>query len=148
VPLRFCQCQGCPGCPPGRRTHAYDRDSSPGHQRCQPCQQHADNARYARRGTTSQRGYGPAHQRARAEAVAAFEPGQPCARCGQPVWDADDADLGHTDDRTGYRGLEHAGPCNRRAGAQSKRAVSRPVPAPEPEADDDGEDDDNWIGIA
>ena len=66
----------------------------------------------ARRGTTTARGYGTAHQQLRARLLAQWTPGDPCARCGKPMWKRDRIDLGHTDDRTGYRGLEHD-TCNR-----------------------------------
>lgn len=74
-------------------------------------------------GTTAA-GYGWAHQKARRTAIRHFQPGQPCARCGQPIHTLTDpqgrstVDLGHTDDRTGYHGLEHA-TCNRQAAAQN-----------------------------
>ncbi len=79
--------------------------------------------------TTTERGYGYAHQQARVQALAELEQedGQPCARCGQPMWhnDAHHLDLDHTSDRAGYRGLAHRS-CNRRAGqAQSVRARAR-----------------------
>jgi hypothetical protein len=76
--------------------------------RCPPCERTRDAAR----GTTTQRGYGTSHQRARRQHAAAFRPGQPCARCGRPIATLEQADLGHNDDRTGYNGLEHAA-CNR-----------------------------------
>lgn len=77
--------------------------------------------------TTTQRGYGYDHQQARTAALThlASHPGQPCTRCGQPMY-IDEAmylDLDHTDDRTTYRGLAHRS-CNRRAGqavAQQRR---------------------------
>lgn len=77
-------------------------------------------ALHQRRANTTGRGYGWNHQQARTTAAATFTPGQPCARCGKPLWTLPAADMGHTDDRTAYRGLEHA-TCNRRAAAQSKR---------------------------
>jgi hypothetical protein len=156
VPLRFCGCTGCAACPPGKRSHTFDVDSSPGHQRCAPCQAVVDKQRDQQRGTTGQRGYGSAHQRKRAELVAAFVAGQPCARCQLPIWRAEDADLGHTDARDGWTGLEHARECNRAAGGRSRRggrsAAQARRTAPdlyEPAADTDGDDDDEWsIGIA
>ncbi len=147
MPRRFCVCPGCPACPPGGRTHTFDLATSP-HQRCAPCQAVADNARYARRGTTSQRGYGSGHQTARRQAVEAFRPGQPCARCGRPIWRAEDADLGHADGQQGYRGLEHAA-CNRRAGALAGAASRKPAAAGPGLGEDEGEDDEDWsAGIA
>lgn len=63
-------------------------------------------------GTTAERGYGAAHQRMRRALLAAFEDGQPCARCGRPMTGDQPLDLDHTDDRTGYLGLSHRR-CNR-----------------------------------
>lgn len=74
------------------------------------------------------RGYGSPHRTARAAAIAAWQPGQPCARCGQPIaclWMRTRAgavvsavDLGHRDGtgKTQYAGLEHRY-CSRSAGA-------------------------------
>jgi hypothetical protein len=70
-----------------------------------------------------QRGYGPEHRAARAAAIAAYQPGQPCANphcrrggylLGDPRW----FDLGHEPGtgKTRYRGLEHRY-CNRSSGA-------------------------------
>lgn len=68
---------------------------------------------YAPKLTTTQRGYGHKHQKARRAYVEAFRSGDPCARCGDPmVGDASLFDLDHTDDRTGYLGLSHR-ECNR-----------------------------------
>ena len=80
--------------------------------RCPPHQQAADTREQARRGTTTQRGYGTPHQRLRDKLIAQWTPGQPCAHCGQPTTNKDDLDLAHTQDRRGYRGLAHAA-CNR-----------------------------------
>lgn len=74
-------------------------------------------ARIRWQGTTTQRGYGNTHQQLRRRLLATFQPGQPCARCGQPMWDKRHIDLGHTDDRTAYTGLEHRR-CNRGDGAR------------------------------
>jgi hypothetical protein len=68
------------------------------------------------RGTTTQRGYGASHVAALKRHRAAFVPGQPCAYCGQPIWDLAYADLAHTPDRQAYEGLQHRA-CNRREGA-------------------------------
>lgn len=64
-----------------------------------------------------QRGLGWTHRRARAAALSRLYDGQPCVRCGGPMYRADARllDLDHTDDRSGYRGLAHR-TCNRRAG--------------------------------
>lgn len=85
-------------------------------------------------GKTSERGYGAAHVALRARLLAAWKPGQPCARCGQPMWhrwtmDAagkrvSAIDLGHADDRRGYTGLEHRA-CNRRDGQAKTTAILR-----------------------
>lgn len=75
-------------------------------------------------GSSAERGYGTAHQKLRRVLMKAWRPGDPCARCGRPMWDKKRIDLGHTDDRTGYRGLEHAY-CNRRAGAGNANRAGR-----------------------
>jgi DNA-directed RNA polymerase subunit RPC12/RpoP len=88
----------------------FDLDST-GTLRCPDCQAKATAKRNARPSTT-RRGYGSHHRRTREQLLAQWKPGDPCARCGKPMWNRDDIDLGHTDDRTGYRGLEHSA-CNR-----------------------------------
>lgn len=70
--------------------------------------------------TTSERGYGWAHQRLRAALLAALVPGSPCPRCHQPMWPrAQDLDLGHVEGsgKTMYEGLQHS-TCNRSSGAR------------------------------
>lgn len=67
------------------------------------------------RGTTTQRGYGYAHQQLRA-ALLPQAYGSPCTRCGQTMRQGQPLDLDHTDDRGGYRGFAHS-TCNRSAGA-------------------------------
>jgi hypothetical protein len=56
--------------------------------------------------------------------------GKPCPRCGLPMLPGQDLDLGHTDDRAAYSGMEHAR-CNRQAGARlgnaRRRERSRPM---------------------
>lgn len=97
----------------------------------------ADRAPRVRRGSeklsSTARGYGAEHRRARSKALKDLRrnDGQACARCGQPMWHADAAllDLDHTDDRTGYRGLAHRG-CNRRAGQAVAAGRRRRAPAP------------------
>ncbi len=64
-----------------------------------------------RRASTSQRGYGAAHQRLRARLLP-LAYGRPCPRCGRPMLRGQAVDLGHTDDRSGYQGMEHR-LCNR-----------------------------------
>ncbi len=89
-------------------------------------------------GTTTERGYGQAHTRARLTYLAVLEqnPGMRCAdpACETP-WlllhyeDRARIDLGHTPDRTAYRGLEHRA-CNRRDGARRGNQARRYTPPP------------------
>ena len=81
-------------------------------------------------GSSTERGYGSTHKAARDAAVAAYRPGQPCARCGRPLYgDPATFDLGHDDwDRTRYRGLEHRS-CNRAAGARNGNQGTRVIVA-------------------
>lgn len=60
--------------------------------------------------------------RRRLLAALAQRPGQPCARCGQPMYASQLLDLDHTDDRSGYLGLSHRS-CNRRAGQRKTTAI-------------------------
>ena len=101
------------------------------------------------RAGTTQRGYGTKHQKTRAKyaRVLAKAGEVPCARCGAPVFHAWPLsppephapkcktekcegtcwatwDLGHTDDRTGYQGIEHRS-CNRSAGAVNSNKPKR-----------------------
>jgi hypothetical protein len=65
------------------------------------------------------------HQTVRKALLAVYDPADPCARCGWPLGpDPRRIDLGHTDDRTAYSGLEHS-PCNRAAGARLGNARRR-----------------------
>jgi hypothetical protein len=68
----------------------------------------------ARRPSSSARGYGSTHQTRRSAVARDVAEGTLCARCGQPILPGQAWDLGHTDDRTGYSGPEHA-TCNRGA---------------------------------
>lgn len=52
----------------------------------------------------------------------ARRPGQPCARCGLPMYVSQLLDLDHTDDRAGYLGLSHRA-CNRRDGQRKTTAI-------------------------
>lgn len=79
---------------------------------------------YAR--TTTQRGYGAAHQRERRSWQPLVDAGMvTCWRCGQPIAPGTAWDLGHLDDRSGYGGPEHARTCNRAAGARKANALRR-----------------------
>ena len=70
-------------------------------------------------GTTSERGYGPAHQRERERWRPIVEAGHAhCARCKRPIPPDGPWDLGHTDDRTSYQGPEHRR-CNRSSGGRN-----------------------------
>lgn len=60
--------------------------------------------------------YGHTHQRLRAHLLPNAY-GTPCPRCGEPMTEGQALDLGHTDDGTGYHGMEHA-TCNRAAGGR------------------------------
>lgn len=61
------------------------------------------------RGTTTQRGYGATHQRARQQIKPAVEAGQvTCARCFKPIAPGEPWQLDHQDeDRTKYLGPSH-----------------------------------------
>ena|SRR6185437_5022035 len=90
-----------------------------------------DWQRWARKGTTTQRGYGRPHQFLREQRLAAYRPGDPCAHCGSPItWPLpltkiarQYIDLPHTADRSGYLpGLAHRY-CNRRDGQRVTTAI-------------------------
>lgn len=84
-----------------------------------------DMQRWARKGTTEQRGYGTAHRAERDRRLARWKPGDPCARCGRPMYGPPALiDLGHTADRTAYTGLEHRS-CNRGEGARRGNRMRR-----------------------
>lgn len=78
--------------------------------------------------TTTDRGYGAAHQRERAKWAKVINAGRGyCWRCGRPIPKGTDWDLGHLDDdptKTRYVGPEHVR-CNRRAGALKGQANKR-----------------------
>jgi hypothetical protein len=74
---------------------------------------------------TVERGYGEEHKRLRARLLAAYQPTDPCARCGWPLGpDRDAIQLGHRDDRTGYSGLEHRR-CNVAASNRRRARLAR-----------------------
>jgi hypothetical protein len=59
-------------------------------------------------GSSTARGYGKQHQRARTQAAQHHHPSHPCARCGHPLgpmgpW----LHLDHNDQGTGYIGFSH-----------------------------------------
>lgn len=84
--------------------------------------------------TTTQKGYGWAHQEARRRALEVLVDGTLCHHCRRPMYrtQARVLDLDHTDDRHAYRGLAHRS-CNRRAGQAKAQRNRKPQPAPEPE---------------
>ncbi len=63
----------------------------------------------------NERGYTSSHQRLRAQFKPLVQTGQMvCPRCHNPILPGQAWDLGHTGDRAGWTGPEHA-LCNRRA---------------------------------
>jgi hypothetical protein len=83
--------------------------------RCAFHQREADRAR----GTTAERGYGPAHQRERRRWQARIDRAPvPCARCTTPIGPGDAWHLDHADDRQGYLGPSCAR-CNAAAGGRA-----------------------------
>jgi hypothetical protein len=69
--------------------------------------------------------YDSVHQAIRKAMLSVATPADPCARCGGPIGpDPSKIDLGHTDDRTAYSGLECAR-CNRSAGGKLGNARKR-----------------------
>jgi hypothetical protein len=76
--------------------------------------------------STTQRGYGTAHQRERERWRPLVEAGEVnCARCGEPIAPDAEWDLGHADgDRTKYNGPEHSRQCNRSAGGRNGARVT------------------------
>ena len=71
------------------------------------------------KGTSTQRGYGAAHQKLRRQIEPLVRSGHAiCWRCGLAIPAGSDWDLGHDDeDRTRYRGPEHV-KCNRATSAR------------------------------
>lgn len=76
-------------------------------------------------GSTTERGYGAAHQAKRAEYQKVVDAGAgECWRCGTPIAPGDPWDAGHDDtDRTKYRGIECV-PCNRGTGGRNGAAAT------------------------
>jgi hypothetical protein len=69
--------------------------------------------------------YAGDHKSVRRALIAVYEPTDPCWRCGRPLGpDPSRIDLGHTDDRAGYAGLE-CRRCNRQAGGRLGQARRR-----------------------
>lgn len=83
-----------------------------------------------RRRTTTERGYGAAHQAERERWRPHVEAGRVvCWRCGQIIAPGQPWDLGHDDrDRARYRGPEHPR-CNRAAGARKGNARRPSAPS-------------------
>jgi hypothetical protein len=78
------------------------------------------------------RGYGRAHRKLRADWQRRMDEGETvnCWRCGEPIEPGEAWDLGHDDDdRTLYRGPEHAGRCNRSAAGRRGHIASCRNPA-------------------
>jgi hypothetical protein len=69
------------------------------------------------------RGYGTRHRLIRSTLADVVNAGRVrCARCGEPILVGQRWDLGHTDDRQGYTGPEHAS-CNRADGGRRSHAA-------------------------
>lgn len=81
---------------------------------------------------TGTRRYAGAHKTLRKRLLAALrrQPGQPCPRCGYPMWPGQVLHLDHTDDGTGWLGLSH-GRCNEQAGQRKTSAILRARRHPE-----------------
>jgi hypothetical protein len=75
---------------------------------------------------TGTRKYAGTHKALRKRLLAALQraPGQPCPRCGYPMWPDQVLHLDHTDDAAGWLGLAH-GRCNEQAGQRKTSAILR-----------------------
>jgi len=88
-----------------------------------------DYQRWARRGTTEQRGYGAAHRAERERRLALYRPGDLCAHGGEPLtwWPLGIArrflDLPHNADRSGYLPGLACRKHNRRDGQRMTTAI-------------------------
>jgi len=125
VPKRFCSCLGCPACAspdrrPGSHGDLFDADAT-GTLKCPGCQGTATRQRNAR-APRATRGYDAQHDRVRAQLLAAFRPGDPCALCHMPMASKANLDLAHNETRTGWKGLAHRG-CNRNTGNAGRNAT-------------------------
>jgi len=75
--------------------------------------------------TTTERGYGASHQRARQRMAVLVARGEAlCPRCHRVIVPGVAWDLDHTDDRSAYLGAAHRS-CNRRAGQAKGRRRMR-----------------------
>lgn len=63
--------------------------------RCEVCRKQQDNQRYARRGTTTERGYGHAYRQRRPEVL---DSATTCVSCGREFTDDNPATTGHVAD--------------------------------------------------
>ena len=122
MPRRFCQCRGCTACNTQGGSHGtlFDADAT-GTLRCPACQAVATRKRNAR-APRAARGYGKRHDQVRAQLLAAFTPGQPCAIGGEPLYSKDNLDLAHNETRTGWKGLACARH-NRNTGNTGRNAI-------------------------
>lgn len=103
---RPCPVPGCPELTDGGRCNQHRADML--------------RAQDLRRGTPTERGYGPAHKRLRAK-VAKTLAGRPCARgCGHIFTTGEAFHLDHNDTRTGYLGPS-CPRCNTSAGGRASR---------------------------